>query len=464
MKAFYLAILFFTGGFCFAQEAEFMTLSPATTISNAAPGETGITYHVYVPTTFKQDNPPPLIIAFSPGGKGHQIMTKLKPSAEKAGWLLVGVDKLRNGMKDEALETQMEDEVLDDIFRRIPHNPQRIYLSGFSGGAMRAYGITARRKEPYAGVIAYGGWLGGDDYQELPFRESMAVAIINGVNDKGANKWDEIDSATLKKRNCRIQKFTHPGGHKIAPSDVKDAVLQWLQEDWEAMSHKKILPIKPGTTYYVNFPELGQTWKDEPAKAGIYFPTDYSPDKTYPMLVWFGGGAGTNNPKKAAAITEGKGYICIALPYRTDKGEEAGGWQTPWPYYQTMLKKLETLAPNADPQKRVAGGYSSGGAAVMHQLGHSNEAFQNYFHAFIPAGAGWPMGGLESIKGRPMLAIIGANDKRRVNFEKLDEAAREAGVDITFLVLEGVGHKFPETSYPQVREWLRQKVEMPYIK
>ena len=114
-------------------------------------------------------------------------MEKLRPAAESAGWLLVGCDKLRNGMKDHDLEVEMEDEVLDDMFKHLPHDPKRVYLGGFSGGAMRAYGITARRTEPYAGIIAYGRWLGGPDYQEEPYRENMSVAMINGISDRGSN-------------------------------------------------------------------------------------------------------------------------------------------------------------------------------------------------------------------------------------------------------------------------------------
>ena len=42
---------------------------------------------------------------------------------------------------------------------------------------------------------------------------------------------------------------------------------------------------------------------------------------------------------------------------------------------------------------------------------------------FIPGGAGWPMGGLETIKGRPMLALMGEKDKRLPNFKALEREA-----------------------------------------
>ncbi|MDZ8118744.1 hypothetical protein [Pontiella agarivorans] len=216
--------------------------------------------------------------------------------------------------------------------------------------------------------------------------------------------------------------------------------------------------IQPGTLYYIDFPELGLTWHNKPARAGIYFPTDYTTDKHYPLFVWFGGGAGSDYPGRAMDITEGKEYICVALPYCSEENGRNGGWQTPWSYYETMLEQLETLVPNVDPRKRVCGGYSSGGAAIMYQLGNSAGAFQNYFHAFMPGGAGWPMGGLDRIKGRPMLVFVGEKDKRRPNLEKINEEASAAGVDITFLVLEDTAHKFPPACYPRLRQWLYENV------
>lgn len=216
--------------------------------------------------------------------------------------------------------------------------------------------------------------------------------------------------------------------------------------------------ITPGDTYYVDFPELGKTWHGRPTRLGIYFPTDYSPDRRFPLLAWFGGGAGTDSPKRPAAITGGAGYVCLALPYRSDEDGQPGGWQTPWSYYRTMLDRFQKLVPNIDSDRRASGGYSSGGAAVMYQIGNSDGAFQAYFHAFIPGGAGWPMGGLETIKGRPMFAFMGEDDKRLPNYRKLEEEAGAEGVDFTLCILEGTGHKFSPACFPEIRRWLEREL------
>ena len=207
-------------------------MTPGKTFSRKADGETGITYQVYVPTSFKTNAPPPMIISFSPGGSGKQMISNMKASAEKSGWVLIGCDMLKNGLKDEVHTQKMEDEVLDDIYSHLPNDPRRIYLAGFSGGSSRAYGISARREERIAGIIAYGGWLGGNDCLKKPYCKYMAVAIVNGDKDVAANSWVSKDTDALKKRRCHVKAYSFSGGHSIAPQNITDECIEWMKEDW----------------------------------------------------------------------------------------------------------------------------------------------------------------------------------------------------------------------------------------
>lgn len=209
------------------------SIAEAQTTAYTTSGKHKLGYHVYIPTDIHTIGQAPLVIAFSPGGNGKGIISKMEDAAEKMGWILVGCDSLRNRMKDQQLAEEFEDELIDEILQSVVHDKRRIYLAGFSGGAMRAYSITARRKEEYAGVIAYGGWLGGYSYQDEPYREGMSIAIINGIKDKGANNWTEIDAATLKRRNCSVKRFEHGGGHKVAPPETTIEAMKWLNKEWE---------------------------------------------------------------------------------------------------------------------------------------------------------------------------------------------------------------------------------------
>jgi predicted esterase len=207
-------------------------MKPGETFTRKADGKTGITYHVYVPTSFESAAPPPLIIAFSPTGNGMQMVKALKASAEKVGWLVAGCDKLRNGM-DSNVKHKMQNEVLDDIMKSIPHQIDRRCLAGFSGGAMSCYGLSVkgRRPEHYFAILAFGGWLGGRSFQGRNYSPNVVIAQINGDKDKGANAWIKRDAASLTKKGCVVREFKFPGGHAIAPSRVIDGAIAWLLEE-----------------------------------------------------------------------------------------------------------------------------------------------------------------------------------------------------------------------------------------
>lgn len=210
--------------------AEFIKLETGSDFMATADGETKITYHVHVPKSYNPDELPAIIIGFSPGGDGKSMVKAVAESCDKRGWVAIGCNELKNKMNNQALETKMMKEVLDDIFKKIPHDSKRIFLAGFSGGAMRAYEVSAIRAETIAGIIAYGGWIGGEERYKLDFCKGMAIAIVNGKDDSGANSWSSRDEKVLSKRKCRVKMFQFNGGHEIPPPESTEEAFLWIEE------------------------------------------------------------------------------------------------------------------------------------------------------------------------------------------------------------------------------------------
>jgi dienelactone hydrolase len=214
-------------------------LEPGSVHRREVPGKENTRYHYWIPPHEKPLANRPILILFSPSGAGAAILDQVKPACEEVGWITVGVDFLRNRMLEAGFSSEAQeaifDAVLQDIQERIPHDPHRIYLGGFSGGAVRAYNLTTRRREPFAGVLAFGGWLGGEESRaRAQYRRQMAVAIINGEQDRGANAHSADDRAALERRNCRVRLFPFPGGHVVAPPEVTARAVAWMEEDWNA--------------------------------------------------------------------------------------------------------------------------------------------------------------------------------------------------------------------------------------
>jgi hypothetical protein len=187
-----------------------------------------VTYHVYYPSGYSLDAPPPMLILFSASGRGKSMVDAFKESADALGWVTVGCDTFRNGVDDSELDPLFR-ELLPVIEETVAHNPERLYTGGMSGGAARALQYTAKFDRPWKGVISCGGWLG--KAHDLEYRKGMAVAWVNGDTDKGANFWIEPDSAVLSKRRCKTKVFAFPGGHVIGPPEVLTEAMRWVDKN-----------------------------------------------------------------------------------------------------------------------------------------------------------------------------------------------------------------------------------------
>ncbi len=187
-----------------------------------------VTFHVYYPTNYSPDSPPPMIILFSASGQGKAILEKFIESCETMGWVGVGCDTFKNGV-DDSIQDPLFGELLPIMEKSVFHNPDRLYLGGISGGAMRALGYTAQFDRPWKGVISCGGWLG--KRFDLEYRKDMAVAWVNGDKDKNANGWIDNDSAVLEKRGCKTKAFHFPGGHEVGPPATLTEAMKWALQN-----------------------------------------------------------------------------------------------------------------------------------------------------------------------------------------------------------------------------------------
>ena len=211
-----------------AAEAEKWKELAGSTKSYASEGEHAVPYHVYYPPGYTGDSPPAMIIMFSPSGNGKGMLKSVTAACSELGWVGVGCDVFKNGADSALMKTKFG-ELLPHIEATVVHDPVLLYMGGFSGGALRAYRYTAAFDRPWKGVLAYGGWLGGDSSLDCP--KKMAVAVVNGTTDKAANSHNTAVLSILKKRDCAVKMFSFSGGHKMPNASVTLKAMKWIDEN-----------------------------------------------------------------------------------------------------------------------------------------------------------------------------------------------------------------------------------------
>jgi hypothetical protein len=158
--------------------------------------------------------------------------------------------------------------------------------------------------------------------------------------------------------------------------------------------------LTPGSTLTVTFPEMPSTFytlsqkKNVKAQMTVFLPTNYEPGRKHPLLIFLGGGDGGtgSNPGVARALTAEKDFVCISLPlFKVTDPKAPGGdfiMRDPdakymWPFFRTMLAKLEDRVPNIDPAHRVLGGFSNGAHAAQGLIDESDGEIARRFSAFF---------------------------------------------------------------------------------
>ncbi len=231
--------------------------------------------------------------------------------------------------------------------------------------------------------------------------------------------------------------------------------------------------LAPGKTFTVRFREMPPTYyaldtKEElKAQMSVYLPTNYDPARKHPLLIFLSGGngGGGGNPEVARALTEGKDFVCANMPlFRANDSTRpatkglviltAVDGKYMWPYFKTMLEKLEKLVPNIDPAHRMLGGFSNGAHATAALIDGSEGEVSRRFSAFIFAEGGGKLQHYDLLKGKAVL-LFSSNAKSRPRAQEICDTAKAAGALATFTIHDVGGHAFPPAAYPTVREWLR---------
>ena len=180
-------------------------------------------YALYLPSNYTPNRKWPVLYAFDPGARGRVPVERFKDAAEKYGWIVLGSNNSRNGPWELAVNAW--NAMQKDSHQRFAIDDERMYTTGFSGGARAAVRVGAVCN-CLAGVIGGGAGFPSN----LAPAPSMRFVFFSpiGVDDFNYPEVKTLEEPLTKAGiTHRIQTFD--GRHEWPPVSVATAGVQWME-------------------------------------------------------------------------------------------------------------------------------------------------------------------------------------------------------------------------------------------
>ncbi|HEY0683965.1 MAG TPA: dienelactone hydrolase family protein [Steroidobacter sp.] len=194
------------------------------------------TFYLYSPA-MSADTPPPLLLALHGShGRAEDMIESWMPIAGAAGLMVVApVARQPAAWQIRADGPQFMRALVDEVERLHPIDRRRIYLFGYSGGAVFALTLSMLESEHFAATAVYAGaWRQPNEFIAVPHaRRAIPVAIFVGERDEYFRLHD------VRKTYEVLQEAGHPSNLTILPGrthsygnvarEVNEAAWDWLK-------------------------------------------------------------------------------------------------------------------------------------------------------------------------------------------------------------------------------------------
>lgn len=179
-------------------------------------------YVVYLPPDYNEAEKWPVLFCFDPMARGDYAAQLFSSASVDYGWIVAGSLDAQNGPWEPIRAAQ--EAMLEDITQRYNVDKQRLYASGFSGGARMSYTMAYEYSDMFRGVIACGAGLG-----EGKIKKNVAVFHCVGNNDGNYGEVRDVHGE-LAAKGVKSKMRIFEGGHQWPPEEVIREALEWLSK------------------------------------------------------------------------------------------------------------------------------------------------------------------------------------------------------------------------------------------
>jgi predicted esterase len=188
-------------------------------------------YELFVPPNYDPKQSYPVVLFISPGN-GPAGWSNWEAVCKKHGVLFASPYEAGNNVQGKK-RIRIVLDVLDELRRTYNIDPDRTYISGFSGGGRIACGIAFGLPEYFGGVIPVcaAGNLREESWLRHRVIERLSVAFVTGESDFNRGECERFRGPLLKEVGVRTRVWVVPKmGHSIPGGGTMQEVFQWVEE------------------------------------------------------------------------------------------------------------------------------------------------------------------------------------------------------------------------------------------
>ena len=176
----------------------------------------------------------PQVIYAAPEGQ-YKLSGNIGPQGHARSWVLPGSDKTLWIAADTMVETYIL-KVIEDVSAN--HDISKVYLLGYSQGAVYAYTLAIRNHDKIAGVVGLSGYLMRLDQpysilklEDIKQAKGLRVFMAHGIHDTGIplERAQAVKSIFLK-HGLDLTYREFEGDHGINPLVLQEA-FDWITAD-----------------------------------------------------------------------------------------------------------------------------------------------------------------------------------------------------------------------------------------
>jgi len=217
---------------------------------------------------------------------------------------------------------------------------------------------------------------------------------------------------------------------------------------------------------------------EKPTAITVQLPTDYSPDRKFPLVLLMGGAQGSHGHDATwvRKFVGDTGIITVSMPFFLREldplnEDESNKWRrlyiAPeesthiWKGWQPMLEKVFATVPNIDRTRCFIGGFSNGGNATAVVLNdpETRDGLREYFNHFLFIEGGRPIDPWPGLEGSTFLICEGELKSGR--FEPVKASLEDQpGVRVDFHVMPETGHAVPDHEKRWIGNWIRRECNL----